>query len=137
MNKHKPAPNLGAVLADARAVIAREEAITVAALAETLGRMRHTVYHWIAGRGRPDESAARQIRSWLRGPGVSNPPADTAALMSATGERFARARTRTKRGLAAHLGVNDRTVRRWLSGEDTPAPAMVRRIAAWTADAQG
>jgi hypothetical protein len=35
------------------------------------------------------------------------------------------------RALAAHVGVSDRTVRRWLSGEDLPPAGAVRRVEAW------
>ena len=35
------------------------------------------------------------------------------------------------RALAGHVGVSDRTVRRWLSGEDLPPAGAVRRVEAW------
>ena len=35
------------------------------------------------------------------------------------------------RALAAHLGVSDRTVRRWLSGEDHPDGRTLYRIERW------
>ena len=35
------------------------------------------------------------------------------------------------RALADQLGVSDRTVRRWLSEEDLPPAAMLRRVEAW------
>jgi hypothetical protein len=36
------------------------------------------------------------------------------------------------RALADHLGVSDRSVRRWLSGEDYPPARVLRRIETWT-----
>jgi hypothetical protein len=35
------------------------------------------------------------------------------------------------RALATHCGVSDRTLRRWLSGEDWPPATQVTRLAAW------
>lgn len=35
------------------------------------------------------------------------------------------------RVLSDHLSVSDRTVRRWLSGEDMPPAATLKRVAAW------
>jgi len=35
------------------------------------------------------------------------------------------------RALAETLGVSDRTVRRWLAGEDRPEPAMQDAVAQW------
>jgi DNA-binding transcriptional regulator YiaG len=37
------------------------------------------------------------------------------------------------RALADHLGVSDRTVRRWISGEDHPRARMLWRIERWAA----
>lgn len=37
----------------------------------------------------------------------------------------------TCRGLAAVLGVSDRSVRRWVSGEDRPDPATQEAIRTW------
>jgi len=38
------------------------------------------------------------------------------------------------RALAADVGVSDRTVRRWLSGEDVPAAESAELVAAWVAE---
>lgn len=38
---------------------------------------------------------------------------------------------RTPSRLAATLGVSERSVRRWLAGEDRPAPAHQEAIRAW------
>jgi transcriptional regulator with XRE-family HTH domain len=38
------------------------------------------------------------------------------------------------RALAAAIGVSDRTVRRWLAGEDVPSPDFVERINEWMAE---
>lgn len=38
---------------------------------------------------------------------------------------------RSIRVLADHLRVSDRTVRRWLTGEDWPPPTQLRRIKSW------
>ena len=35
------------------------------------------------------------------------------------------------RVLAAHLGVSEATIRRWLSEVDLPPPATLRKIEAW------
>lgn len=37
----------------------------------------------------------------------------------------------SRRALAAHLGVSDRTVRRWIAGEDLPSAADLARVTAW------
>lgn len=39
---------------------------------------------------------------------------------------------RSLRAIAAHLEVSDRTIRRWLSGEDHPAPEQLTALTAWT-----
>lgn len=41
------------------------------------------------------------------------------------------------RALAAHLGVSDRAVRRWLRSEDRPAPDIQERISRWVIDTRG
>ncbi len=38
------------------------------------------------------------------------------------------------RAVAADVGVSDRTIRRYLSGEDRPSPATQRAIAQWVAE---
>jgi hypothetical protein len=40
---------------------------------------------------------------------------------------------RSIRAVAAHCRVSDRTVRRWLSGEDWPPPTQIRRMQQWLA----
>lgn len=44
-------------------------------------------------------------------------------------EEFVRSRS----GLSRWLGVHEKTVRRWLSGEDSPAAETVDRIEQWIA----
>ncbi|MDR3634365.1 MAG: helix-turn-helix domain-containing protein [Isosphaeraceae bacterium] len=41
---------------------------------------------------------------------------------------------RSMRALATLLGVTDRTVRRWLAGEDLPPPNAMARLRAWHAE---
>jgi transcriptional regulator with XRE-family HTH domain len=41
---------------------------------------------------------------------------------------------RSRRELARHLGISDRTIRRWLSGEDVPPPAHIRALRKWVRD---
>jgi len=38
------------------------------------------------------------------------------------------------RAISLALGVSDRTVRRWLQGEDRPSPADQERLRAWAAE---
>lgn len=40
----------------------------------------------------------------------------------------------TARAIAAAVGVSDRTLRRWLSGEDRPTPEDQERLRAWAAE---
>jgi len=40
----------------------------------------------------------------------------------------------TVRAIAAAIGVSDRTMRRWLSGEDRPSPEDQERLRAWAAE---
>jgi transcriptional regulator with XRE-family HTH domain len=37
----------------------------------------------------------------------------------------------SRRGTAAELGVSDRTLRRWLAGEDNPSAESVIQIQQW------
>ncbi len=61
---------------------------------------------------------------------------DTRERETVLGEALALLRTPMRgvvsiRVLAEHCRVSDRTVRRWLSGEDWPPPTALRRIAEW------
>ena len=37
----------------------------------------------------------------------------------------------SRRVLAGEIGIDDRTLRRWLAGEDTPPADMLRRLKRW------
>ena len=45
-------------------------------------------------------------------------------------------RLRTPTRLARDLGVSEKTVRRWLSGEDRPAPESQEAVRVWLAEAR-
>ena len=77
--------------------------------------------HWPAGRTRndtPDDWP--EVRERL------------ITLFAGTSRARAIQRGISRKQLAQHLGVSDRTVRRWMSGEDGPTGAAVRGVAAWT-----
>ena len=62
------------------------------------------------------------------------PAARLAQTLAAVAELLDTRRQRgvvSVRAIAAHVGVADTTVRRWLSGEDHPAPRNLRRIETW------
>lgn len=42
--------------------------------------------------------------------------------------------THTVKSIARDIGVSDRTLRRWLSGEDNPSPDHVARLEQWLDD---
>lgn len=62
-----------------------------------------------------------------------HPEGDQSRVLSAVAEAVRRPvrGIRSVRVLAAHLGVSDRTVRRWLSGEDWPPAEALARMRAW------
>lgn len=75
--------------------------------------------HWPKGRRRhaTNERAAKRVLATL------------AALLKG-GPQYGRI---SRRKLAETIGVSDRTVRRWLAGEDLPAPDSLILLRRWTA----
>lgn len=85
--------------------------------------------HWPAGVPRndvPDEwpemrkQLAKLLQSPDRRPGVRD-------------DKF----VRSKQGLARYLQVSERTIRRWLTGEDQPPAAQVKLMRTWQRHWQG
>lgn len=54
-------------------------------------------------------------------------------IVSLIADRYQHGRI-SARALSIAIGVNDRTVRRWLAGEDRPSPADQERLRAWAAE---
>lgn len=74
--------------------------------------------------------ARRGVR--LHSPGVTDRELSTLLGEISTALRSSPERGRVSlRALAAHCSVSDRTVRRWLAGEDMPDSRAVRRLSAW------
>jgi ribosome-binding protein aMBF1 (putative translation factor) len=75
---------------------------------------------------------ARRRGQHVNDPGVS--PDQLAHIMQAvhdlTRAQFQRERV-SQRALAQHLGVSDRTVRRWISGHQWPDKKHVRKMRRW------
>lgn len=80
--------------------------------------------HWPRGKRRSDLTDA-QLRAWhlLR--------KKLAIIVSANQRGVPGTLRRSCRGLAEHCGVHDRSVRRWLSGEDVPTQACVEKMREW------
>jgi transcriptional regulator with XRE-family HTH domain len=78
--------------------------------------------HWPQGKRRNPDSG-----SWSR---------TRLVLTKFLGDKY-KAGSVSIRALADALGVSDRSVRRWLAGEDRPEPDMQDAIVAWLAEKRG
>jgi len=73
--------------------------------------------HWPAGRRRNAPSPSRQVLSRVR---------RVLVYRHSYGEI-------SRRSLAVHIGVSDRTVRRWLDGTHIPSPEYLAALRRWAA----
>lgn len=92
--------------------------------------------------GRRHSQAKRKALAALhasrRGVRVHHQAADLGAVLARLEARITPPEPglRSVRVVAQFCGVSDRTVRRWLSGEDLPAPAALEQVRRWLADTE-
>ena len=86
------------------------------------------------------KSARRDGRGgWIPGKRRNQDVGDWTRLRIDLAALFADAydfRLRTPTRLARDLGVSEKTVRRWLSGEDRPAPESQEAVRVWLSEAR-